>query len=405
MSSIVRVDTALVSDFENRPLQRLFPQLVRWIPRSLHCFFSPPCIDLSGVRVRDFIGAFTEIFKYNFQCVSNCIERPLKHVKFIGLADMHGMADINRCNTLLARLLHYPNHATLFCENSEDHAKYMINTNELEDVDYKVWDDVSFLKEDFDDGLGSLDSVKSLGIEMCCLIQRLVYVAKRDLQFLFHKKNAKKDSFDSIQKTVSALIRAKQKEIQALLKIVKHTNKKAYHNFYKFNKRIMKVIEKGSVANPKTILNCIILLNYLFTNQANLLVKTTFKVRQKFLNRILSAGSGGILLAGQNHLVKESFEKGSHSVDVESSLKKSLEATNYLFICNIEKVGKFRMRAGVLENHVESRSLELANYDFSINEKRLLLFSDLCILVPRRIRAARWLLDAFYDAHGRKKER
>lgn len=379
-------------------LQPLALERLSSIPRSITVFIPPHCIDLSSLKIAHFVQAFSDTFGYNVSFLSN--RSSLEDVQWIGCSEIHCDSDHHSANSLFVKLLSYPLHKSVLVEGKVTNSSKMLNSKEVpQDLRYRSWDDQSWLSKDCDDGLETIEQLKSHILEIGVLIQRVSYVAKRDLKLPFKKINARKDSYENIRKDIKTFVKSSVPTVDEFSKGIFHLNKKNRTMCRKvYEQYVEPFLRDSNSFTPHQLLNSLEWLQMVYRNRFSILVDSTFKFRQKELCKTMSVEpGGGFILAGESHLVENK--------SVEKTLHAWLKANRvgYLLFFDTEKRNQSydgkdlfaRSRRKVLLGGLNK--IDLAHpKDYPITQ----INSN---LIPYRTKITSALLHTFYDGQGKKK--
>lgn len=411
------VDEIITEEMQTRKLTLLCLDEPLCIPRGIAGFeFREPYkINLSAIKIAQFVTAFSNVFGYTISYVTN--RSTLKDVKWFGCSDLHGCADPYNVNTILVRLLNYPNNGMILTECSADCtdklcAKNMINTKVFSSgYCSQGWDDLSWLSINCGDGLGTLKDAMFITTHLGRIIQRIIYVAKRDIKLPFHKKNGKRDSFDAIAQDLRTLVTMSNIHDNILiLKAIKILNLKLNHSqkvelCIKAKSMTTFVADTKKVNHPQILLDQISMIDLFHKIKRAALLETTMRPRQKSLCRTLTSHPrGGFILGGQNHLID------SNSAKVEKNLERWFEIgkVGYLIFFDVEKRSVCKSSGTLVERQCRKAlyQSEMCKIDFDdLQQCQSTSYAQLCDnLLPWKLQRAIKLINFFYDEQGRKKE-
>ncbi|MES2274094.1 MAG: hypothetical protein V4487_07870 [Chlamydiota bacterium] len=347
-------------------------------------------------QIKDFVTAFSEKNGYSVSYLSN-IEN-VEDAHWIGLSDAHGASDVRNCNTLLAKYLLNQNRRSILREGEGLASEMMLDKLEGPGLQFTNWDTRRTLGQDWGDGLGTLSNSGLCTVTLGKVLQRILYVAKRDLKIPFHKRNAAKDSFFKIRENIKQFVNLH--EINNFLKTLKKADRSLFNRISLVHSRdILPFLSNEDLSvNPHALIRCVDGLCSIFVHRNDLLMKTTWKFRQKDLcNAMESTQGGGFILAGQDHLIQQ--KKGSPTIEKTLDAWFQTNRKNYLIFYNSRKQeNKFSSSTELLFNRENIDQIDFGNL------KKGVLVSTVMCLLPWEFKTAQWIISQFYEENGQKKE-
>lgn len=317
----------------------------------------------------------------NYTLLTNCTR--MMDIQFLGLGDIHNLSEIRAINTRVAS----------FFLRSGDDIFTEIDRSDFTDKNFGQMIDIDNLPQgvvekcwDIKNKLSS--SQTNLQLELLHILQRLKYMIKVDVQYLFHKKNKANESFLNISNDLDKIIKSIPiKKLKLHFRFILINKKLAYHAFFK------NVCSHNltPTQNPHEIFlkwNIVSTLNHF---EAADHVDKTFEARQNSLiansAQSLSDNKTSIIVAGAAHLVTNNI--------IERTLSAFVNAKNFLILSpTLDNLGQqCTMAVSGLPEDV----------DFSVIHRRKKPFTNIDIIkiANYRINTLKELL-FFYNNDGQR---